>query len=46
MSELVKEWGTAAVAFCLSFAITAGIYAPKETECTEENVTVSTVTAP
>lgn len=30
MSGFAKEWGAAAVAFFLSFAITAGIYAPKE----------------
>lgn len=39
MSELIKEWGTAAVAFILSFAITAGLYAPEE--CKAEDVTVS-----
>lgn len=43
MIELTKEWGKAAVAFFLSFAITAGIYAPKE-EC-EESVTDVTTTA-
>lgn len=42
MSGLAKEWGTVAVAFILSFAITAGLYAPKE-EC--EEPTTATVSA-
>ena len=41
MSELVKEWGAAAVAFCLSFAITSGAYAPKEAVDCADHVTVS-----